>query len=334
APRPRSSRGSTSRRWGPRCERPRWRSPTRWTAGARRMSPARSTRPPAGSAPTARPTGGCSARWSATFPSRCPRSSRRSCVRFPGTRSPWPGSAWTASCPSACWRGGFAPTGPPGRSPAWPAPPAPPLPARPPAGYGLWSVMLPPAGAGPVVEGASARLIAALVAELASLGGQVETGRWVRSLDSLPRARAILLDVTPRQLAAMAGGPLPGWQGRALARFRYGPGVCKVDWALSGPVPWEAAPCREAGTLHVGGTLGEVARSEAEVNKGRHAERPFCLIAQPGVVDPSRAPAGRQTLWGYCHVPSGSDADMSGRIEAQIERFAPGFKDLILAKSV
>ena len=180
----------------------------------------------------------------------------------------------------------------------------------------------------PVAEGGSARIIDALAGELESLGGQVETGRWVRSLDSLPPARAVLLDVTPRQLAAIAGGSIPGWQGRALARFRYGPGVCKVDWALSGPVPWEA------GTVHLGGTLAEVARSEAEVNKGQHPERPYCLVAQPGVVDPTRAPAGRHTLWGYCHVPSGSDVDMSGRVEAQIERFAPGFRDLILARSV
>jgi phytoene dehydrogenase-like protein len=202
------------------------------------------------------------------------------------------------------------------------------------AGYGLMLIMIAHSVGWPLVEGGSGRLIDALVAELTSLGGQVETGRWVSSLDSLPPSRAVLLDVTPRQLTAIAGGSLPGWQGKALARFRYGPGVCKVDWALSGPVPWEAAPCREAGTVHLGGTLAEVARSEAEVNKGRHPERPYCLVAQPGVVDPTRAPAGRHTLWGYCHVPAGSDVDMSGRIEAQIERFAPGFRDLILARSV
>jgi phytoene dehydrogenase-like protein len=202
------------------------------------------------------------------------------------------------------------------------------------AGYGLMLIMIAHSVGWPLVEGGSGRLIDALVAELTSLGGQVETGRWVSSLDSLPPSRAVLLDVTPRQLTAIAGGSLPGWQGRALARFRYGPGVCKVDWALSGPVPWEAAPCREAGTVHLGGTLAEVARSEAEVNKGQHPEQPYCLVAQPGVVDPTRAPAGRHTLWGYCHVPAGSDVDMSGRIEAQIERFAPGFRDLILARSV
>ena len=110
--------------------------------------------------------------------------------------------------------------------------------------------------------------------------------------------------------------------------------MCKVDWALSGPVPWTAAPCREAGTVHLGGTLAEVARSEADVNAGRLPERPYCIVAQPGVVDPTRAPAGSHTLWAYCHVPSGSQADASGLIEAQIERFAPGFRDLIMAKSV
>jgi phytoene dehydrogenase-like protein len=144
----------------------------------------------------------------------------------------------------------------------------------------------------------------------------------------------VLLDVTPRQLAAIAGGQLPGWQGRALARFKYGPGVCKVDWALSGPVPWQASVCRETCTLHVGGTFDEVARSEAEVSAGSHPERPFCIVVQPGVVDLTRAPAGRHTLWGYCHVPAGSSVDMSARIEAQIERFAPGFSDLIMARSV
>jgi phytoene dehydrogenase-like protein len=186
----------------------------------------------------------------------------------------------------------------------------------------------------PVVEGGSARIADALVAELTSLGGRLETGRWVQSLDSLPPARTVLLDVTPRQLVAMAGDRLPARQRQALQRFRYGPGVCKVDWALSGPVPWEAAACREAGTVHLGGTLAEVARSEADVNAGRVPERPYCIVTQPGVVDPSRAPAGCHTLWGYCHMPAGSAVDACDRIEAQIERFAPGFRDLVLARAV
>jgi phytoene dehydrogenase-like protein len=186
----------------------------------------------------------------------------------------------------------------------------------------------------PVIEGGSGQLIAAMTGELAELGGTVTTGSWVERLDDLPAARTMLLDVTPRQLLALAGDRLPAGYRHALRRFQYGPGVCKVDWALDGPVPWQNEACREAGTLHVGGTIDEISRSEADVNAGRYAERPFCLIAQPGVVDPSRAPAGQHTLWGYCHVPAGSDVDVSDRIEAQIDRFAPGFRDLILAKSV
>jgi phytoene dehydrogenase-like protein len=200
--------------------------------------------------------------------------------------------------------------------------------------FGLVLMMTAHSVGWPVIEGGSARLIEALVAELTSLGGTLETGCWVRSLDSLPPAEAVLLDLTPRQLAALAGDRIPAWHRRALARFRYGAGVCKVDWALSGPVPWQAAACREAGTVHLGGTLAEVARSEAETAAGQHPEHPYCIVAQPGVADPTRAPAGYHTLWGYCHVPPGSGVDMSGRIEAQIERFAPGFRDLILARSV
>jgi phytoene dehydrogenase-like protein len=200
--------------------------------------------------------------------------------------------------------------------------------------FGLLLTMAAHAVGWPVVEGGSARLVDALLAELAVLGGQVETGRWIGSLDELPPARAVLLDVTPRQLLALAGDRLAGRHRAALRRFRYGPGVCKVDWALSGPVPWQAAACREAGTVHLGGTLAEVAASEADVTAGRLPDRPYCIVAQPGVVDPTRAPAGQHTLWAYCHVPSGSAADASGLIEAQIERFAPGFRDLILARSV
>ena len=200
--------------------------------------------------------------------------------------------------------------------------------------FGLLFLMTAHAVGWPVVAGGSAALTDALAGELTSLGGRVETGRWVSALDSLPPARAVLLDVTPRQLIALAGGRLPAGRRRALERFRYGPGACKVDWALRGPVPWSAPACREAGTVHVGGTFEQVARAEAEVAAGRHPERPFCLVTQPGVVDPSRAPGGQHTLWAYCHVPPGSTVDMAGRIEAQIERFAPGFRDLILARSV
>jgi phytoene dehydrogenase-like protein len=201
------------------------------------------------------------------------------------------------------------------------------------ASYSLLFVALGHAYGWPVVEGGSQRVVDALVAELASLGARVQTGHWVQRLGDLPAARATLLDVSPRQLAPIAGDRLPARYKAALGRYRYGPGVFKIDWALSGPVPWEAEVCRRAGTVHVGGTLEQVAAAEADVARGRHPERPFCLVAQPGVVDPTRAPAGGQTLWGYCHVPAGSTVDMTAAIEAQIERFAPGFKDLVLARA-
>jgi phytoene dehydrogenase-like protein len=185
----------------------------------------------------------------------------------------------------------------------------------------------------PVVEGGSAAVVDALVAELTSLGGRIETDCLVKNLADLPPTPTVVLDVTPRQLLELAGDRLPPRYARALARYRYGPGVCKVDWALSGPVPWATEACRRTVTVHVGGTFEEVARSEAAVNEGRHPDRPFCLVAQPCLVDPGRAPEGRHTLWAYCHVPNGSDVDMTDRIEAQIERFAPGFRDLILARS-
>ncbi len=185
----------------------------------------------------------------------------------------------------------------------------------------------------PVVEGGSCAIIDALVAELTEHGGRVETDVLVKSLGDLPPAAATVLDVTPRQLVAMAGDRIPSRYRRSLERYRYGPGVCKVDWALRGPVPWSADACRRTVTVHVGGTFEDIARSEADVNAGRHPERPYCLVTQPGVVDPSRAPEGMQTLWAYCHVPNGSDVDMTDRIEAQIELFAPGFRDLIIARS-
>jgi phytoene dehydrogenase-like protein len=186
----------------------------------------------------------------------------------------------------------------------------------------------------PVVEGGSANIVRALTTELRSFGVEVVTGRSIRSLSEVPPARATLLDVGPRQLLALAGNRLPSGYRRRLEAFRYGSGVCKVDWALDGPVPWSAAVCRTAGTLHLGGTFEEVANAEAEVAAGRHPELPYVLTVQPGVVDPTRAPDGKHTLWTYCHVPAGSDRDMSAAIAAQIERFAPGFGDLVLARSV
>lgn len=200
-------------------------------------------------------------------------------------------------------------------------------------GFGLLLTMLAHDVGWPVVAGGSARIVDALCSELAAAGVELETGRWVRSLRPLEQARAVLLDCSADQLLTLDGVALPARYRRALRRFRFGPGVCKVDWALSGPVPWTAPVCRQAATVHVGGTFEEVSAAEAAVAGGRHAERPFCIVVQAGVVDPSRAPAGHQTLWGYCHVPPGSDVDMTAAIESQIERFAPGFGDMVLART-
>jgi len=162
----------------------------------------------------------------------------------------------------------------------------------------------------------------------------IVTGTPVTSLRDVPAARTILLDVSPRGAIAIAGDQFSSSYRSALERFTYSSGVCKVDWALSGPVPWRDAECATAGTLHLGGTLAEIAASEAAPWCGQHAERPFVLAAQPSLFDASRAPPGRHTLWAYCHVPNGSSVDMSDRIEAQIERFAPGFRDCILERRV
>ena len=186
----------------------------------------------------------------------------------------------------------------------------------------------------PVAEGGSGAITSGLAGELHRLGGVIRTGSWVTSLADLPPSRAVLLDTSPRQFVALAGDRLSERAGRPWTRFRPGPGACKVDWALDGPVPWSAEACRRTVTVHVGGSFDEVARAEAEVHRGRHPAQPFVLVAQPGVVDPTRAPAGRHTLWAYCHVPNGSSVDMSERMEAQIERFAPGFRDRVLARAV
>ncbi|HUJ07679.1 MAG TPA: NAD(P)/FAD-dependent oxidoreductase [Streptosporangiaceae bacterium] len=207
-----------------------------------------------------------------------------------------------------------------------------PLSAAPTAGVGLLLTALAHSVGWPVVAGGSAAITTAMADAVVSAGGEIVTGQWIASLSDLPRARAVLLDVTPRSLIDLAGPRLPDSYRGALARFRYGAGVCKVDFALSGPVPWAAAAARRAGTLHLGGTFGEVAAAEAEVAAGRHPAAPYVLVVQPGVADPSRAPEGRRTLWAYCHVPSGSTVDMTAPIEAQIERFAPGFGDLVLAR--
>ena len=198
--------------------------------------------------------------------------------------------------------------------------------------FGLLLTLIAHSQGWPVVEGGSAGITDALLEELHRLGGAVLTGRWIGSLSELPRSTVVLLDTSPGGLVSLAGDRLPARYARSVRRFRHGPGVCKVDWALAGPVPWTAAVCRLAGTLHLGGTLAEVSASEADVNAGRHPRRPFCIVVQPGVADHTRAPSGQGTLWGYCHVPRGSDVDMAPAIEAQIERFAPGFSDLVLAR--
>ena len=186
----------------------------------------------------------------------------------------------------------------------------------------------------PLPRGGSRRIADALAAHLRSLGGEIRTGSPVESLDARPPARAVLCDVTPRQLLKLAGDRLRGRYRRGLERYRYGPAAFKLDFALSGPIPWKAAECARAATVHLGGTLDEIAASEAAVGRGEHPDRPFVLLVQPSLFDASRAPAGRHTVWAYCHVPNGSTFDMRARIEAQIERFAPGFRDLVLARSV
>jgi phytoene dehydrogenase-like protein len=184
----------------------------------------------------------------------------------------------------------------------------------------------------PVTRGGSQRLADALAAHLRSLGGEIELGRRVRSLADLS-ARTALLDVTPRELLRIAGAQLPDRYRRGLHRYRYGPGIFKLDWALDGPIPWTAPAAARGGTVHLGGTLEEIAASEDAAVHGEHHDRPFVLLVQPTMFDPSRAPAGRHTAWAYCHVPNGSTRDMTGAIEAQVERFAPGFRDRVLGRS-
>lgn len=184
----------------------------------------------------------------------------------------------------------------------------------------------------PVVRGGSQLLSQALASYLSTLGGEIVTGWRVDSLDELPPARAVLLDVTPRQVIRIAGHRLPAGYLRRLGRFRYGAGVFKLDWALSEPIPWRSPACARAATVHLGGTLDELAASESAFARGEHSDRPFVLLAQPSLFDPTRCPPGRHTAWAYCHVPNGSTRDMTDAIETQIERFAPGFRDVVLAR--
>jgi len=196
-------------------------------------------------------------------------------------------------------------------------------------GVGLTLAVLGHVFGWPFPRGGAQRLTDALAARLVELGGEIHAAS---PIDELPSHDVVLADVGPRELVRIARGRLPARYRRALLRFRNGPGAFKLDWSLAGPIPWRAADCRRAGTVHLGGTFDEIAASEREPWAGRHAERPFVLLAQPSLFDQTRTPPGRHVGWAYCHVPNGSDEDMTDRIEAQVERFAPGFRELILAR--
>jgi phytoene dehydrogenase-like protein len=201
------------------------------------------------------------------------------------------------------------------------------------AAFGLMLGLLGHAVGWPFPRGGSQALSDALASYLRSLGGEIETGRRVESLAELGETRLVVLDVTPRGLLELAGDRLPDRYRRRLERYRYGPGVFKLDWALAGPIPWRADECSRAATVHLGATLEEIAASEAAPAQNRSAERPDVLLAQQSLFDPTRAPAGRHTAWAYCHVPNGSSVDMTEQVESQVERFAPGFRERILARS-
>jgi len=202
------------------------------------------------------------------------------------------------------------------------------------AGFGLFLGMLAHHVGWPMARGGSGAIADALASIVEARGGTIECNHRVTSLRDLPATRATLLDLTPRQMLAVDDGRLPARYRRALTRYRYGPGVFKVDWALEGPAPWTNSECLRAATVHLGGTGAEVAANELDVQRGRHPERPFTLFVQQSPFDPTRAPAGKHTAWAYCHVPHGSTVDMTDAIEAQVERFAPGFRDRILARHV
>lgn len=200
------------------------------------------------------------------------------------------------------------------------------------AGYGMLLAGLAHSVGWPVVRGGAQALADALAGRLCAMGGEIATGVRVRDLAELPPAPMTVLNLTPRQVLAVTGDRLPQRYRRALGRYRYGPGVFKLDYALDGPVPWRDPAVADAGTVHLGGNAEEVVAAERDVARGRHPRRPFVLAVQACVADPSRAPAGKHTLWAYCHVPNGSTVDMTAAIEAQIERFAPGFRERVLAR--
>ena len=184
----------------------------------------------------------------------------------------------------------------------------------------------------PLPRGGAQSITNALASYFDSLGGEIETNHEVKSLSEFPSGALVLCDVTPRQLLRIAGQRLPDFYCRRLERYRYGPGVFKVDWALNAPIPWRNSQCRRAGTVHVGGTFEEMARSERAPWHGEICRKPFVLVTQPSLFDASRAPEGFHTAWAYCHVPNGSTEDMTEAIELQMERFAPGFRDTIVGR--
>jgi phytoene dehydrogenase-like protein len=188
------------------------------------------------------------------------------------------------------------------------------------------------AGGWPVARGGSAAVADAMVRRLREAGGEVECGRDVRSLEEVPGHRAALLDLAPKGAVGVAGRRFPVRYRARLQRFRHGPGAFKIDWTLDSPIPWRAAECGRAATVHLGGTFEEIARSEDDVAHGRVSERPFVLLTQPTLFDHTRAPAGKHTAWAYCHVPTGATVDMTEAIEGQIERFAPGFREVVRAR--
>lgn len=200
------------------------------------------------------------------------------------------------------------------------------------ASFGLVLGMTAHAVGWPVSRGGSQKIADALAAHLRSLGGRIITGKRIESIDGFPAGQPLLLDVTPRQLLGIAGHRLPPRYRNRMRQYRYGPGIFKLDYALDGPVPWTARECLRAATVHLGGEISEIIHSEDAVARGEIPDRPFIIAVQPSLFDSTRAPEGRHTLWAYCHVPNGSAADMTARIEAQIERFAPGFADRILAR--
>jgi phytoene dehydrogenase-like protein len=209
-----------------------------------------------------------------------------------------------------------------------------PLDVPPTAGVGLSLNLMAHIAGWCIPRGGAQSISNALAAYLRSLGGEIVTAMPVVSIDQLPKARAVLCDLSPAPLLRIARHRFPPRFRRALERYRYGMGVFKVDWALDAPIGWRNPDCARAGTVHLGSTSAEIASSERDAWSGRHAERPFVLLAQPTVLDPSRAPPGRHIAWAYCHVPGGSTADMLPRIEQQIERFAPGFRGRVIARSV